>query len=258
MSRIKEIYEYRDMIYSMVKRELRGRYQKSVLGMLWTLLNPLFQIAIYTFVFSIIFPSSIKHYYIYLTAGIVPWTFFSEAVGQGTASVVANADMTKKIYFPREVLPIASVTAKFINMLLAFIIVFAFVIIGGVGINPRVIWLLPVVMVAEYFLALGFTLFFSAVTVYLRDMEYVVGILMMAWIWATPIMYTMDKLPQWVQQLLIINPMTMIVMNYHDILYYQKLSSISVLLIAIGVGIIATVIGEVVFVKLEGNFAEEL
>jgi len=113
-------------------------------------------------------------------------------------------------------------------------------------------------MVAEYFLALGFTLFFSAVTVYLRDMEYVVGILMMAWIWATPIMYTMDKLPQWVQQLLIINPMTMIVMNYHDILYYQKLSSISVLLIAIGVGIIATVIGEVVFVKLEGNFAEEL
>ena len=95
IKRMKEIYEYRDMIYSLVKRELRGRYQKSVLGMLWTLLNPFFQIVIYTFVFTIIFPSSIENYYIYLMTGIIPWNFFSEALGQGAGSVVANADMTK-------------------------------------------------------------------------------------------------------------------------------------------------------------------
>ena len=126
INRMKEIYEYRDMIYSLVKRELRGRYQKSVLGMLWTLLNPFFQIVIYTFVFTIIFPSSIENYYIYLMTGIIPWNFFSEALGQGAGSVVANADMTKKIYFPREILTISSVTAKFVNMLLGFVVVLGF------------------------------------------------------------------------------------------------------------------------------------
>lgn len=97
ISRIKDIYDYRDMIYSLVKRELRGRYQKSVLGMLWTFLNPFFQILIYTLVFTYIFPSSIENYYIYLMTGIIPWNFFTEALGQGAGSIVANADMTKKI-----------------------------------------------------------------------------------------------------------------------------------------------------------------
>ena len=93
--KMKDIWDYRDMVYSLVKRELRGRYQKSVLGMLWTFLNPFFQIVIYTFVFTIIFPSSIENYYIYLMTGIIPWNFFTEALGQGAGSGVCNADMTK-------------------------------------------------------------------------------------------------------------------------------------------------------------------
>ena len=133
LKHIKEIYEYRDMIFSLVKRELRGRYQKSVLGMLWTFLNPLCQILVYTFVFTVVFPSNIEDYYIYLMTGIIPWTFFSEALGQGAGSVVANSDMTKKIYFPREVLTISSVTAKFVNMLLSFIVVFVFLVISEEG-----------------------------------------------------------------------------------------------------------------------------
>ena len=128
VQRMKEIYEYRDMIYSLVRRELRGRYQKSVLGMLWTFINPFFQILIYTLVFTLIFPSSIENYYIYLMTGIIPWTFFSEALGQGAGSIVGNADMTKKIYFPREVLTISSVTAKFVNMILGFVVIFIFLI----------------------------------------------------------------------------------------------------------------------------------
>lgn len=258
IKKIKEIIEYRDMIFSMVKRELRGRYQKSVLGMLWTLLNPLFQIAIYTFVFMVIFKSDIENYYIYLTSGMVPWTFFSEAVGQGASSVINNGEMTKKIYFPREVLPISSVTAKFVNMLLAFIIVFAFIILGGVGINPYIIWLLPVIWIQEYILAMGFTLIFSAVTVYLRDMEYIVGVLMMAWIWGTPIMYSLDNLPVGIVNLLKCNPMTLIVCNYHDILYYKMLPNTLNMVIVTIEAVVVLVIGEVIFSKLEGGFAEEM
>ena len=94
-SRVKDIYNYKDMIFSLVKRELRGRYQKSVLGMLWTFLNPFFQIVIYTLVFTFIFPSNIENYYIYLMTGIIPWNFFTEALGQGAGCIVANSDMTK-------------------------------------------------------------------------------------------------------------------------------------------------------------------
>lgn len=256
--RVKDIYEYRDMIFSLVKRELRGRYQKSVLGMLWTFLNPLCQIVIYTFVFSVIFSNNMENYYIYLTVGMIPWTFFSEALGQGAGSIVSNADMTKKIYFPREVLTIASVTAKFVNMLLSFVIVFIFLFISGVGVSLRVLyWLFPV-MIAEYFVALGFTLFFSAITVYLRDMEYIVGVVLMAWIWATPIMYTLDGRSEFVVRVLKLNPMTTIILSYQNILYYQTMPDVSALGCVILVGILLLIIGEAVFIRLEGNFAEEL
>ena len=258
IQRAKDIYEYRDMVFSLVKRELRGRYQKSVLGMLWTFLNPLCQIVIYTLVFSVIFENNMENYYIYLTVGMIPWTFFSEALGQGPGSIVSNADMTKKIYFPREVLTISSVTAKFVNMLLSFVIVFLFLFISGIGVNPIVLPMLIPVMIAEYLVALGFTLFFSAITVYLRDMEYIVGVLLMAWIWATPIMYTLDGRSPIVINILKINPMTNIILAYHDILYYKAMPSITAIGLVLLVGIILLLIGEMVFVRLEGNFAEEL
>lgn len=258
LKHIKEIYEYRDMIFSLVKRELRGRYQKSVLGMLWTFLNPLCQILVYTFVFTVVFPSNIEDYYIYLMTGIIPWTFFSEALGQGAGSVVANSDMTKKIYFPREVLTISSVTAKFVNMLLSFIVVFVFLVISGRGFSGPALLCLPFIMIAEYLIALGFTLFFSAITVYLRDMEYIVGVLLMAWIWATPIMYATDTVPEPVMKLLMINPMTQIVMSYHDILYYHVVPSAVRIGTVLIIGIVLLLVGEVVFKRLEGNFAEEL
>ncbi len=256
-STVKEIWDYRDMVYSLVKRELRGRYQKSVLGMLWNFLNPFFQILIYTIVFTIIFPSSIENYYIYLMAGMIPWNFFSEALGQGAGSIVANADMTKKIYFPREILTISSVTAKFVNMILAFVPVFLFIVFSPIGFSRHII-LLPVIWIMEYCTALGLTLLFSSVTVYLRDMEYIVSVLLMAWIWATPIMYETDSLPVSVIMLLNLNPMTLLVKAYHQILYYHQMPDAEMLLICLLEGVILLLIGETVFHHLEGNFAEEL
>jgi len=258
INRVKDIYEYRDMIFSLVKRELRGRYQKSVLGMLWTFLNPLCQILIYTFVFSVIFENNMEHYYIYLTAGMIPWTFFSEALGQGAGSIVSNADMTKKIYFPREVLTIASVTSKFVNLLISFVIVFLFLFVSGIGVKLQILPMLIPVMVAEYLVALGFTLLFSAITVYLRDMEYIVGVLLMAWVWATPIMYALEGRSEAIVRVLKLNPMTNIILAYQDILYYRRMPEVSSIMIALLVGACLVVIGEVIFKYLEGNFAEEL
>lgn len=259
-TRIKEIMDYKDMIYSMVKRELRGRYQKSVLGFLWSFISPLCQIAVFTIVFTYVFPSNIPKYYIYLMTGMIPWQFFTDSISQGACSIIYNADMTKKIYFPREVLTISSVSAKFINLLLSMIVVFGFILFSGIGFSPLVL-LLPFVFLIEYMISLGFALFFAAITVYLRDMEYVVNVILMAWIWATPIMYSPDTLMQqyqWIADLLRVNPLTSVMYLFRDILYYHQMPAAIDIILPTVWGIVLMVIGEFVFKRLEGNFAEEL
>lgn len=259
LSRLKEIFEYRDMVGGLVKRDLRGRYKGSFFGFIWNFINPLCQIIVYIIVFTQVYPSDIDKYYIYLISGMMPWLFFNDSLREGSGCVVRQADMTKKIYFPREILPIASVTSRFINMLLTFIVVFVLIAVSGVGFNPAVLWLLPVVMIIEYIFTLGLTLILSAVTVYFRDIEHITGVFLMALIWGTPVMYSINSsMSGWVVGIIKLNPMTHIVEFYHSILYYKELPQIAVLAGITGLSLLVLVIGEWIFSRLEINFAEEL
>ena len=124
MKIFKELYAYREMIFSLVHRDLKGRYKGSVLGFAWTFLNPLLQLAVYTMVFSIIMRNGIKDYYLFLFVALVPWIFFSSSVSGGAGCIRGQSGMITKIYFPREVIPISFVTSQFVNMLLSLIVVF--------------------------------------------------------------------------------------------------------------------------------------
>ena len=117
MSIFKEIYNYRTMISSLVRRDLRGRYKASVLGFLWTFIVPLCQLLVYTMVFSVILRSDIEKYYLFLFVALIPWNFFSSCLTGGASCIIQQKDMVTKIYFPREVIPIAYVTSAFVNML---------------------------------------------------------------------------------------------------------------------------------------------
>lgn len=137
MNRIfKEIYNYRQMIFSLVRKDLRGRYKGSVLGFMWTFINPLLQLMVYTIVFSVIMRNGIEQYYLFLFVALVPWIFFSSALTGGSTSILGSGDMVKKIYFPREVLPMAYITSSFVNMVLSFLVVFAVLLVTGYGFNP--------------------------------------------------------------------------------------------------------------------------
>lgn len=219
MKRITEIYTYREMIFSLVKRDLKGRYKGSMLGFFWTFLNPLLQLAVYTMVFSTIMRSGVKDYYLFLFVTLIPWIFFSTSLSGGASCILAQQNMVKKIYFPREVLPISYVTSQFVNMLLSFIVIFAVLLLSGYALRIEAILCLPLVMTVEYVLALGFTMIMSAVTVYVRDMEYILGIFTMAWQFLTPVMYAIDQVPQEVRWIFRINPMTYVITAYRDILY---------------------------------------
>ena len=258
INKCKELYAYREMIQSLVRKELRGRYKSSVLGFLWTFINPLCQIIIYTIVFSNIFRMDIEKYYLFLTVVMIPWVFFSTSLTVGAVSVVNAKDLLTKIYFPREVLPISYVTSCLVNMLLSFIVVFAVLFIAGWGVSIGALIYLPIVILVEYILCLGLTMIISACTVYLRDLEHIMGVLMMAWIYLTPVMYDISYIPDKLLPIFKMNPMTSIAMSYRTILYYKKEPDLSTLLSSVVIGFVSLLVGSLIFNKLQRNFVEEL
>lgn len=258
MGRIRELVEYREMTASLVRRELRGKYKGSILGFLWTFINPLCQIVIYTVVFSMIMRSGLESFNIYMISGMIPWFFFSGSVLQGAGCIRAHANMVKKIYFPREVLPVVVTTFQFINMLLSFIFIIAVVIVEKGRFNPIAWGYLPLVMLTEYLLALGLALLVSACTVYFRDLEHITSVLLMAWVYLTPIFYSMETIPDYLLPIFRCNPMTPMIEMYHSIIYYAKPPETAALAQAFLSAIAFLVLGSLVFGKLEENFAEEL
>lgn len=258
MKFISDLWQYREMMFSLVRRDLKSRYKGSVLGFFWMFLNPLLQLAVYTVVFSTIMRNGIDKFYLFLFVALVPWIFFSTCLSAGSSVIFAQQDMIKKIYFPREILPISFTISQFVNMLLSFIVIFVVVMFSKVDINLLALLYLPVIMFIEFILALGVTFLASALTVYFRDLEHILGIVSMAWMYLTPILYPVDFVPEKYAGFFYLNPMTSIIIAYRDILYYGRLPEMGTLLNAILMGIIVLSIGKISFTKLQRGFAEEL
>ncbi len=258
MKLIKELWHYREMIISLVKRDLKGRYKGSAMGFLWTMINPLLQLAVYTFVFSVIMPSGVERFYLFLFVALVPWLFFSTCLSTGTTVIFAQQEMVKKIYFPRQILPISFTISQFVNMLLSFVVIFIVLIFSGIKFNFKALACLPIIMLIQFILCLGITFVVSALTVYLRDLEYILSIISMAWMYLTPILYPIENVPEAYRGICYINPMTSIIVAYRDILYSSKVPEMGTLVIAVFMGILLLAIGLVSFEHLQRHFAEEL
>lgn len=258
MQLIKELYAYREMTASLVRRDLKGRYKGSALGFLWTFINPLLQLAIYTFVFQVILKNPMPNYYMHLFVALVPWIFFSSALTTGSKAILGQANLVKKIYFPREVMPISYATSSFINMLLSFVIIFIVLIVSPIEIHLVPILFLPLVMIIQYLLVVGVTMITSSLTVYLRDLEHIMGVLNMAWMYISPVVYPIDYIPEKFMNIYLLNPMAPIIIAYRDILYYGTVPSANIMLISLAESLMVLVVGFLIFQKLKKQFAEEL
>ena len=254
---IKELYNYREMLSNLVRKDLKVRYKGSVLGFLWTFLNPLLQLVVYTIVFSTIMKVNIDKFYIYLFIGLIPWLFFATCIQAGSTSILMNKDLIKKIYFPRIILPISTVNSAFMNMFYSMIVVLLTILVSGIGFSKYVL-LLPLAMIMQYILVLGMTFMFSALNVYFRDLEYILNIIVMIWFYLTPIVYKIEMIPEKFRFWFYLNPMTGIINFYRNILYYKRMPSFNAFGGILIYGIIMIVIGYFVFEKLQKNFAEEL
>lgn len=253
----KNLYKYRELLKTNVKKEIRGKYKNSFLGVIWSFLNPLLQIAVYAIVFPLILKNTQENYVIFLCCGLIPWAFFSTAITRSAFTMVENGNILKKVYFPREILPISIVTSEAVNFMISTIIIIGFVVFGGLGITKYVI-LYPIVLVAQYLLLIAISLIVSSISVYVRDLQHLIGVALQLLFYATPIVYAADTIPEEFKWILKINPMTYIINGYRDIFYNQTMIEIKPLLILMGISIIACIVGYMIFSKLQKGFAEQL
>lgn len=257
MGIFKNLYNYRELLKTNITKDVGGKYKKSFLGVLWSFVNPLLQIMVYAFVFQVIMKSNIENYAVYLCCGLIPWQYFSSVVLRGAATIIDNGNIIKKVYFPREILPISLVSSEGINFLISTIIILGFVIFGGIGLSINILWYFFILAI-QYIVSIGVAFLVSSLTVYFRDLMHILGIIMQLMFYATPIVYAIDSVPEKFHWLVKLNPMSYLITGYRDIFYNKSMPDFHGLLIAFIMGIILITVGYLVFRKLEKRFAEEL
>ena len=257
MNIFQKIYQYRELLKTNVKKEIRGRYKNSILGVMWSFLNPLLQLAVYSIIFGALLAGGDKTYPIYICVALIPWTYFTTAITQASFTIIGNGDIIKKVYFPREILPISVVTSGAVNFIISTIIILAFVIFSGMGLSWYIL-LYPFVLLVQYVLLLGISFIVSSITVYFRDLEHIIGIILLAAFYGTPIVYKLEQLPENLQIIMQLNPMTHIINGYRAIFYNQEMPNIKILGILLAISVVITIIGYFIFKKLQKGFAEQL
>lgn len=238
-------------------REIKQRYKQSVLGYAWVILNPFFQMLVMAFVFSIIMriPDLGVPYALYLYAGLLPWTLFSNSLVSASNILVSNAGLITKIYFPREIFVASTILAKIVDFLLASTVFVAFMFYFRVGVTWNVLWVFPIFAIQMLF-TYGLSLFLAAANLFYRDIQYLLGLVIMIWMYLTPVIYSTEIFPpqyRWIFQL---NPMAVIINAYRQVILAGGMPNLRSLAIALVLSVVLLLISYKFFKKVEGVFAD--
>lgn len=255
--KLPEIIGARDLVWAWTGRTIRGRYQQSVLGWLWAIVQPVATVAIFTIVFTRFVPVDTNDvpYIVFSYAAVVPWTFFSSSLTDMSMSLVQNMNLVTKIYFPREVMPISAMLARFLDFLVSSVLL-AFLIIYY-QLQPSLLGLLYLagILMVQIILTVGLGLLTSAGNIFYRDVDPLLRLSIQLWFYASPIIYPVSLVPEHLRSLYFLNPMAGIIEAYRDILIYGKLPG-SYLAPAAFLSIIVFIIGYVIFKRVEPQFAD--
>ncbi|HMS25354.1 MAG TPA: ABC transporter permease [Acidimicrobiia bacterium] len=226
-ARITEIWRYRELLVGMIRKELKVKYKNSFLGFFWTMLNPALYIIIFWMVFTKFLNNGIPEFVIFFASGLLVWNLFTNALSSATSSVVANAGIVKKVYFPREILPLASVGAAIVHYLLQVCVLVAMLVSFQHNINWTLIWLLPLSLLTLIIFVASLGILLSAVNVYARDMQHLLELILLAWFWLTPVVYPYKKLPSdgffgIIASIIRANPMGAIITPFQKVIYVNE------------------------------------
>lgn len=257
IEKLKEIFNYKELLYNLTAKELKLKYKNSALGFLWSFFNPLMMLIVYTFAFKFVMRIKIPNFTVFVLAGLLPWTFFQASVQGSTTSIISNGALIKKVYFPREIIPLSMILSNFVNFLITLIVLFISLLIFRIKIGIYIL-LTPVILLLMLIFTIGLSLILSALNVVYRDISHFVEIVFMAWFYVTPIVYPMELIPNQYKSILLLNPMTLVVESLRDVIMYDKLPD---LLYIIGMIIYAlgfVILSYFVFNKREKSFAEDI
>jgi len=270
---LQEIWRYRGLLQNLVVRDLKVRYKNSVLGVLWSLLNPLLMMMVFTIVFTVFRYNSIPHFPAFVLIGILPWNLFVSSIMAGTNSIVVNAPLITKVYFPREILPIAVVLSNTVNFLLALLVLFPVLFLQGLPITIHALWI-PVILLIQICFMLGLVFIFSTMQVFYRDTIMVLDVLMLAGFFLTPIFYPLETIPAtkdvWGLVLPVhrlvrwLNPMASIIDSYRIVLYgttqvpHPAPPALDFMLRTGLTALLVLLVGWMVFRRYGGRFGEEV
>ncbi len=244
---------YKFLLQQLVSRDFKTKYKRSVLGVLWSFLNPLLTMIVQYIVFSTIFKSDIPNFAVYLLIGIVFFNFFSEATNMGLMSIVGNSSLITKVYIPKYIFPVSRVLSSAINLLLSVIPLFLVVLITGVRITPAFL-LLPFSLVCTVIFCIGMSFILSASMVYFRDMQFLWGVINMLWMYATPIFYPESILPQNLMILFKMNPMYHFIRFSRAIILNGASPELKAYLLCLIAAFVPLLIGIAVFKKSQNGF----
>lgn len=258
----KAIIKRRELLTQMTLREIKSRYKQSVMGYFWVILNPFFQILIMSFVFSTIMrvPTAANAntpYIVFLYVGLLPWSLFANSLTSASGSIVSNAGLITKVYFPRTILPISTIFAKIIDFMFALTILIAFMIIYQVPINLNIIWVIPIFFIQQIF-TLGLSLFLAAINLIYRDIQYLLSLIISLWFYLTPVIYPTDIVPDKYKLIFKLNPMSVITNAYRQAILAGGVPNLNSLSIALAVSFLTLFLGFKYFKKLEKTFSDNV
>jgi lipopolysaccharide transport system permease protein len=260
----RELWLYRDLLINLVQRDLSVRYRRSVLGFLWSFLNPLLMMLVFSIVFQVVRPLSVRNYALFVLTGLLAWNFLAGSLSGAVRSITSNANLIDKVYFPREMLPISVVLSHLINFLLSLVVFIPLALLFGAQLSAWTL-VLPLIVVVQLVLVTGLALLLASVNVFYRDAELVLDVALTAWFFLTPIFYELELLPKSIfgmnfdvwRLVYTINPMATLVTDYRYLLLYAY-PIIRHTLISLGTGLVVLAIGWVVFRRCAPSFAEEV
>ena len=266
---LRETWAYRDLLRNLVVRDLKTRYKRSVLGFAWSFLNPLFMVMIFTVVFTVIARAqNVPNYPLFALCGLLAWNFLAGSVSGAARSIVGNAHLIDKVYFPRELLPISVVFSNLINFILSLIVFFVLLLLFRVPLSWWVLSL-PIIIAVQFVLVVGLALIVAALNVFYRDVEHVLDVGLLAWFFLTPIFWELELLPNklplpwgdggidiWLLEYRL-NPMASLVTDYRYILLYDY-GIIRHTVVPLAIGLVCLVVGWYFFRRNAHRFAEEI
>jgi len=248
-----EISRYHELIWALALKELRVRYKRSVLGFFWALLNPMFTMLILTAVFSKVMRAAVDHYSIFLISALLPWTFFSQAASYSAESIVANGDLLKKVQVAKSVFPIAAVVSNVINFMLSLIPLILLMLVLRFPLHWTWIYL-PVPLLGLFLFTLGFGFFVAAANVFFRDVSHILQIVLSAWFYLSPIIYSLDFLPPHWKMFFKLNPMLYVLNGFRLAIYYGQLPSAQSVAASVLTGVLALLVGYTFFRRAQEAF----